>query len=1016
MSVLLISGYISELEKLTRFGGDKKETSLRRAFANLLTAYCQPHDLALVDELEYITKTGARVVPDGTLKDALRLTHGYWESKDENDDLDQEIAKKLAKGYPSDNILFEDKATAVLLQNGVEVDRANMRDAAALDDILQRFVNYERPELRTFRRAIAQFSADLPAILGALRDLLDRQISKGSALETGLLQFLAVCQKHINPDLELADMREMLIQHILTEDIFYTIFNDTQFHRENNIARELQKLADTFFVGSVKKNALRGLESYYGAIKQSAAGIANHHEKQQFLKAIYANFYKVYNPNAADRLGVVYTPGEIVRFMIQGCDHLLHEHFGKLLSSKGVEILDPAVGTGTFITDLIEHFSSNKKQLAYKYANELQCNEVGILPYYIANLNIEFTYAQAMGEYAEFPHICFADTLDNLGFTQTHSGRQEGFDFGISLENTERVKRQNAKKISVIIGNPPYNANQLNENDNNKNRPYPEIDKRIKNTYIKESAAHKTKLYDMYARFFRWASDRLEHDGIVAFITNRSFIDSRTYDGFRKVVASEFAEVYVVDLGGDVRANPQLSGTTHNVFGIQTGVAISFLVKKKIKKTARIWYTRRPEFELAKDKLAFLESTRLADIQFDPILPDPRANWIDLEETGYSELLPLVLPKLSGKKHSVDAQALFRMFSQGPVSNRDEWVFDWDEAALTAKVEHYINTFNRKEKSLERPLSKDWEQHLGTEIKWTQDARAYLKRGEHLKLDSTATIEALYRPYVKKWYYYSKWMNWSLYKFPTMFPHGSDAGSGKNRVIAFSGPASSKPFQVLASDTVGGLDLLEKTVYLPEFVYVGGIKQDNITDWGLAQFQARYPKERKAISKTAIFYYVYAVLHDPLYREAYKVDLRRELPRIPFEAGFAKCAEVGRKLMELHISFDQAKRFHISRKDVKTVKVKPILQAFPLQGVIKLDTETTLSGIPDAAWGYKFGNRSALEWVLNQYQPRVPKDATVRKLFNHYDFQGHKKEVIELLERVCTVSLQTQEIIATLKN
>ncbi len=402
MSTLLISNYVVELERLMRFGGDKKETSLRRAFANLLAAYCEPHDLALVDELEYITRSGTRVVPDGTLKDALRLTHGYWEAKDDEDDLDAEIAKKFAKGYPSDNILFEDKATAVLFQNGAEVARSNMLDAEALDRLLHRFITYERPELRTFRRAIAQFNVDLPSILDALRALLDRQTAKGSALEQGLKHFLAVCQKHINPDLQITDVREMLIQHILTEDIFYTIFNDTQFHRENNIARELQKLADTFFVGSVKKSTLRGLESYYGAIKQSAAAIANHHEKQQFLKAIYANFYKVYNPNAADRLGVVYTPGEIVRFMIQGCDHLLHEHFRKLLSSTGVEILDPAAGTGTYITDLTEHFSSNKKQLAYKYANELQCNEVGILPYYIANLNIEFTYAQAMGEYAEF--------------------------------------------------------------------------------------------------------------------------------------------------------------------------------------------------------------------------------------------------------------------------------------------------------------------------------------------------------------------------------------------------------------------------------------------------------------------------------------------------------------------------------------------------------------------------------------------------------------------------------------
>ena len=397
----------------------------------------------------------------------------------------------------------------------------------------------------------------MPAVLGALRELIDSQALSNSEFIKSLDDFLTLCQDNINKDIVIDDAREMLIQHVLTEDVFYTVFNDTQFHRENNIARELQKVADTFFTGATKKNTLKRLESYYGAIKQSASGIANHHEKQKFLKAIYENFYKVYNPKLADRLGVVYTPNEIVRFMVESTESLVYKHFNKLLHQKGVEILDPATGTGTFITELIEHFKGNKKDLEYKYKHELHCNEVAILPYYIANLNIEFSYSQIMGEYAEFPHICFVDTLDNLGFAQKHKGAQDDlFSAGMTAENTERVKKQNSKKISVIIGNPPYNANQLNKNDNNKNRTYAGVDKRIKETYIHESTAQKTKLYDMYARFLRWASDRLDENGVVAFITNRSFIDSRTFDGFRKVVAQEFNEVYVIDLGGDVRANP----------------------------------------------------------------------------------------------------------------------------------------------------------------------------------------------------------------------------------------------------------------------------------------------------------------------------------------------------------------------------------------------------------------------------------------------------------------------------
>jgi predicted helicase len=258
------------------------------------------------------------------------------------------------------------------------------------------------------------------------------------------------------------DVREMMIQHILTEDIFINIFNEAQFHRENNIARELQRVVDTFFIGSTRKNILGTIERYYGVIRRTAANIYNHHEKQKFLKAVYENFYKAYNPKAADRLGIVYTPNEIVRFMIESVDYLTHKHFGKLLADKNVEILAPATGTGTFITELIEYLPKNK--LAYKYKNEIHCNEVGILPYYIANLNIEYTYKQRMDEYQEFDNICFVDTLEHTSF----EGKQTNL-FAMSIENTERIKRQNDRTISVIIGNPPYNANQANENDNNKN-------------------------------------------------------------------------------------------------------------------------------------------------------------------------------------------------------------------------------------------------------------------------------------------------------------------------------------------------------------------------------------------------------------------------------------------------------------------------------------------------------------------------------------------------------------------
>ncbi|TAD75513.1 MAG: hypothetical protein EA001_13855 [Oscillatoriales cyanobacterium] len=575
MSRLLVTQYQAEVEKIIRYGGSKKETSIRNAFERLLNEYCKPRNYLLIPELDFKTKFNTTVFPDGTVKDAIRLEHGWWESKDQYDKLDHEIEKKLAKGYPDENILFEDSQTAVLIQHSREQLRVPMADAAALDGLISTFVSYERPEVRDFRAAIGKFKEDIPHILVALRDIINQQEANNTQFREHRNAFLAVCRQSINPEIAIFDIHEMLIQHILTEDIFTNIFHESQFHRENNIARELSEIINTFFTGATRRNTLKSIEHYYAVIRRHSENIANHHEKQKFLKAVYENFYKAYNPKAADRLGIVYTPNEIVRFMIESANYLTHKHFGKLLSDPGVEILDPCTGTGTYITELIEYLPADK--LEHKYKHEIHCNEVAILPYYIANLNIEFTYQQKMGNYEEFKNICLVDTLDH----STFEGKQ--FDiFAMTVQNTARIQQQNDRTISVIIGNPPYNAHQGNFNQRNANRSYEEIDKSIKRTYIKEGTAqNQIVVYDMYTRFFRWASDRLGQNGIIAFITNRSFIDSKTFDGFRKSIDREFDYVYIVDTQSDVRNNPKISGTKNNVFGIQTGIAVMFLVKVK---------------------------------------------------------------------------------------------------------------------------------------------------------------------------------------------------------------------------------------------------------------------------------------------------------------------------------------------------------------------------------------------------------------------------------------------------
>lgn len=574
MSRLLVTQYQGEVEQIIRYGGSRKETSIRNAFERLLNEYCRPRNYLLIPELDYKTRLNTTVFPDGTIKDAIRLEHGWWESKDQYDKLDLEIEKKFEKGYPDENILFEDSQTAVLIQHGQEVARVSMGDAEGLDRVLNVFVDYERPEVRDFRAAITQFKEDIPHILEALRGIIGEQEAENEEFRRRRDGFLGVCRQSINPEIGVFDVHEMLIQHILTEDIFSNIFHESQFHRENNIARELLEIINTFFTGATRRNTLRGIEHYYAVIRRKSENIVNHHEKQKFLKAVYENFYKAYNPKAADRLGIVYTPNEIVRFMIEGADHLVYEHFGKLLSDPGVEILDPCTGTGTYVTELIEYLPADKLEHKYKY--EIHCNEMAILPYYIANLNIEFTYAQKMGKYEEFKNICLVDTLEHTSYEY-----KQGDLFSISVENTERIRRQNEKDIFIIIGNPPYNAWQENFNQHNANRVYKGIDQRIKETYAKfGTAQNQIALYDMYTRFLRWASDRLGQNGLIAFITNRSFIDGKAFDGFRKCVEKEFDYIYIVDAGGDLRSGD----TTGNVFDIKVGIAVMFLVRKSQEK------------------------------------------------------------------------------------------------------------------------------------------------------------------------------------------------------------------------------------------------------------------------------------------------------------------------------------------------------------------------------------------------------------------------------------------------
>jgi predicted helicase len=1026
MSQVLIHEYLAELDRLRRTSGSSRETIVREAFKDLLKAWGRAQDLVFVAEYPLKTAARANIAVDGALLHAIRTPLGYWEAKDEDDDLTQEIASKFKKGYPKDNIVFTDDAIASLWQAGNEVVRCDMADTAALEKLLKLFFSFERPEIADFRRAVEQFKTDLPAVLKGLREMIDAQHLSNAAFRDAAAAFLTHAQEAINPGLVEADVREMLIQHILTEEIFSKVFDDSDFHRQNNVAKKLYELEGSFFTGGLKRDTLKGLEPYYAAIRAAAAQISSHNEKQTFLKVIYENFYKVYNAKAADRLGVVYTPGEIVRFMIEGADWLCEKHFGRNLADENVEILDPATGTGTFICELLEHFRGQPKKLKRKYQQELHANEVAILPYYVANLNIEATYAAITGEYEEFHNLCFVDTLDNVGLHTAAHGSTADLFGSVSEENVARIKRQNGRKISVVIGNPPYNANQANENDNNKNREYPAIDARIKQTYIAESTAQKTKLYDMYARFFRWASDRLAADGVLAFVTNRSFIESRTFDGFRKTVGSEFAEAYVVDLGGDVRANPKLSGTKHNVFGIQTGVAISFFVKRQGvsgKKGCRVFYARRPEMETAEEKLAWLASARASRMTFEEVRPDVSHNWLNLTNNDFDELLPVASKAVKSGASKASERAIFKLYGQGLFSGRDEWAYSDSAEEAKLKAEFFIAEY------------ESWAREGkfgGTVIKWSRNLKRRLEQGKLEPFEALRVLPAAYRPFTQRQLYFSQLLVDERGQTEAMFGERPEL---PNQVLTLTYPGSQKPFMVCGVSGVFDYHYVGAAAISTGLALyrhsATGERHDNITDWALKQFQQHYHpgpgRKPAALTKEAIFHYVYAVLHDPVYREKYAQNLKRDFPRVPLcgstLAHFEQWATWGAELMQMHIGYEAVEPWPLTRTDTPDTKAraagqapKCVLKSLPDEGRIAIDSETTLSGIPPQAWHYKLGNRSALDWVLDQHKERKPKDPTIREKFDTYRFADHKERVITLLARVVRVSVETVRLVNLLKN
>ena len=620
-----IKNYYVELEKYAKLG-EQNEGTVRAAFQSLLQHYCGQSNLTLLCEKTHYTPEKRRVTPDGEIVDTFGLPHGHWEAKDTKDDLHAEAAKKFAAGYPSKNIVVQSPTHALLYQRGQLHLDLDITEPTNLVRVLQTFFGYQEENISAWHTAVAEFRETVPQLGEQLAALIEAERQNNTQFQEAFRRFHQQCQASINPNLSIAAVEEMLIQHLLTERIFRTVFNNRDFTRRNIIAREIENVIDALTSQTFDRNQfLESLDPFYVAIEQTANTITDFSQKQGFLNTVYEQFFQGFSIKVADTHGIVYTPQPIVDFMVKSVEHILQTEFNRSLADTGVNIIDPFVGTGNFIVRIMQEL--DPISLARKYTAdppEFQCNEVMLLPYYIASLNIEHQFYTATNRYVPYQGLCLVDTFEL-------AEKREQMEL-FTPDNTARVEKQKKSEMFVVIGNPPYNAWQVNENDNNRNRKYKTMDELIAETYAKDSKATlKNALYDPYVKAIRWGLDRIGEEGVVAFVTNNSFLDGIAFDGMRKHLTEGCNAIYVLDLSGNVRKNPKLSGTTHNVFGIQVGVSINFFIKKSgdRKSQAQVFYACVDEFWRKEDKHRYLDTKQhYQNVEWRLVTPDKYYTWL----------------------------------------------------------------------------------------------------------------------------------------------------------------------------------------------------------------------------------------------------------------------------------------------------------------------------------------------------------------------------------------------------
>lgn len=966
------------------------------------------------------------------------------------------------------------------------------------------------------RRYWESWAKDVAVIAERHTDRIKQLIAEGQPRhKAAFADFLAGLRDNINPSISEDDAIEMLSQHLITRPVFDALFENYAFTQHNPVSKAMQTMLETLHDQALEKETA-ALEKFYASVRQRASGIDNAEGRQRVVIELYDKFFRTAFPKMAERLGIVYTPVEVVDFIIRSVEDVLQHEFKSSLGAKDVHVIDPFTGTGTFIVRLLQSGLIGKDDLLRKYQHELHANEIVLLAYYIAAINIEETFHGLMKTGVKYPGAELGRPFRAFDFGATQPGAmpQAGIDCAVGAEtaaptgrnmpaqgnalghatlqtpspegaayipfegivltdtfqlsetkgeleekmfpeNNRRVKRQKQSPIRVVIGNPPYSSKQESANDDNQNLKYPLLDKRIRQTYAELSTnVNVRSLYDPYIRAIRWASDRINGRGIVGFVTNGSFIDGNNMDGLRASLADEFTGIYVFNLRGNARTQgEQRRMEKGNVFGAgtRTPVAISLFIKNPDKRgKCELHYHDIGDYLDQQDKLAIVKNFQSLnglhrEKKWKRLQPNGSHDWINQRDPAFQLFISF------GDKKDETAQTVFELYSQGVLTSRDCWAYNFSCEQVRANMQRMVNFYNEQMDIYGKAVQRTGEDTSNVEkvlnldskkISWSRSLKADVQKRKKHDFDKRLIVSSLYRPFTKQALYFSRRFNEYVSLTPQLFPKPTVP----NLAIAITGVGANKDFSALISDTPPEFATLANGQCFPLYVYekdepqegelirhaAGGELVDGyrrrsaITDAILAGFRAVYEKR---ITKEDIFYYVYGVLHSPEYRTRFASDLKKMLPRLPFTrdtADFWHFSQAGRNLAQWHLNYETVEPWPVKEhhSELLSDPAKDLLVQKMTFGrkdkqvdktTIHYNARITLTDIPLEAYDYVVNGKPALEWIMERYQITVDKDSGIRNDPNDWAREHNQpRYILDLLKRIVRVSLETMKVVNAL--